>query len=187
MDDKRELELMVIAREVEKNGSLVLLKRHYYKHGQKLKNKNIRFQECIFIDSKNKTYLEFVGSIFPQEVKTLKNGLFRIRYMSKGAINFISTILPYLKDKKRQAELILEYSKLKRDGGYRISEEMQNKRLEIYKELKMEKKNLKKRFSVSSSCEKSASEKTSQHKQPNQYQPIEKNQILENLENLFLK
>lgn len=140
---ENEQELITIARELDKNGSLVLLKRFYYKNSKKQKHKNIRFQECVFIDTQHKHFLEFIVGLFPQDIKEIKPNHFRLKYMSKGAIDFLTKLLPYLKKKKKQAELILEYSKLKRTGGYRIPEDVQEKRLLIYKELQREKKLLK--------------------------------------------
>lgn len=140
---ENEQELITIAREFDKNGSIVLLKRFYYKNSKKQKNKSIRFQECVFIDTPHKHFLEFIVGVFPQEIKEIKPNYFRLRYMSRGAIDFLSKLLPYLRKKKKQAELVLEYSKLKREGGYRISEELQNARLLIYKQLQQEKRGLK--------------------------------------------
>jgi hypothetical protein len=140
---ENEHELMTIARELDKNGSIVLIKRFYYKYTKKQKNKSVRFQECVFIDTQHRHFLEFIIGVFPQEIKEIRPNQFRLKYMSKGAINFLSALLPYLRRKKRQAELVLEYSKLKREGGYRISEEVQEKRINIYKELQKEKKILK--------------------------------------------
>lgn len=141
MEIDREHELITIARELDKNGSIVLLKRFYYKNHQKQEDKNIRFQECVFIDTTHKHFLEFIVGVFPQNIKSIRNNYYRIKYMSKGAISFLQEVLPYLKRKKRQAELVLEYSKLKRTGGYRVPDDIRQRRLEIYKELEKEKKN----------------------------------------------
>lgn len=186
MTELQEQELITIGREIDKNGSFVLLKRFYYKHGRKLKNKSIRFQECFFLDTTHKTYLEFIVGVFPQKIVEVKPKIFRIKYMSKGAISFIEKLLPYIKDKKPQAELILEYSKLKRDGGYRVPEELQQKRVEIYKKLKEEKRKLKKRSSTSSVYGKLLSEKALQPTLLDQYQSTDKNQILDYLSDLIL-
>lgn len=140
MEMDRERELITIARELDKNGSIVLLKRFYYKNHQKRDDKNIRFQECVFIDTTHKHFLEFIIGVFPQNIKQIRNNYYRIKYMSKGAIAFLREILPYLKRKRRQAELVLEYSKLKRTGGYRVPDDVRQRRLEIYKELEKEKK-----------------------------------------------
>lgn len=142
-NENYEQELITIARELDKNGSIVLLKRFYYKNSRKQKDKDIRFQECVFIDSNHKHFLEFIVGLFPQEIKEIRPHTFRLKYMSKGAINFLNKLLPFLRKKKRQAELVLEYSKLKRTGGYRISDEIKAQRLSIYKQLQSEKKNLK--------------------------------------------
>lgn len=143
METDIEQELITIARELDKNGSIVLLKRFYYKNSKKQKNKDIRFQECVFIDSNHKHFLEFIVGLFPQEIKEIRPHFFRLKYMSQGAINFLTKVTPFLKKKKKQAELVLEYSKLKRTCGYRISDEIKIQRLLIYKQLQEEKKILK--------------------------------------------
>lgn len=141
--DNLEHELMTIARELDKNGSIILLKRFYYKNGKKQAHKGFRLQEVVMIDTFHRHYLEFIADIFPQEIKKVKDG-FRLKYFSHKAIDFLEKVSPYLVKKKPQADLVLQFSKLKGSRGVRIDPEIAAQKMAIYKELLKEKERFKK-------------------------------------------
>lgn len=136
--DNKEYELMTIAREFDRKGSFILLKRYYYKNGRKKRNRPLRFQEVISMDSSRSSFLEFIIGVFPQDIKKIPTG-FRLKYFSIQAVQLIEAIYPYLDKKKKQAEIILEFSKLKNKRGHRMTQETIDRKLQLFKELQREK------------------------------------------------
>jgi len=141
--DYSEHELMTIGKELDKSCSFVLLKRQQYRNHKRVKGSTLRFQEVVMIDRRDRHFLEFIVGVFPQEIRKISKG-FRLKYYSKEAVYFIWTILPYLKRKKRLAELILEYTELKSHKEYKISKETQAKRMSIYRQLQAERARIRK-------------------------------------------
>ena len=135
--DYSEHELMTIAKELDRSASFVLIKRQYYKNHKRIKKSILRFQEVVFIDRKDKHFLEFIIGVFPQEIKKIHTG-FRLKYFSKEAVYLLWTLLPYLNKKKRLAELILKYAEIKSASKHKITQEEQEKRLAVYAELQAE-------------------------------------------------
>lgn len=83
-----------------------------------LNQKLIYIRPYIKVTSTNREVIEYISTIFERNMDVTKyrewKTAFNVRITSlKGVLNVLETILPYLKVKKRQAELLINYCKLR--------------------------------------------------------------------------
>lgn len=104
LDSPSETDLSYLAGIIDGEGSMGI-------YNQKIRGKKISQLITLSIamvrlEAISKLQKHFGGKIF---IQTNRNPTFRIKYSSRSAITVLTQILPYLKLKKRQAELCIDF------------------------------------------------------------------------------
>jgi hypothetical protein len=132
LENVPQLELVRLAAFMDGEGSIVL-------GNQKRRIRNLRLQLCNTDPRLILWAKELFGGSMSREIKhgKVKNtrNIFRWHVSSKQAELLLKAILPYLILKKEQAEVALAYRTTVGSVGKRVSEETNQKRIDLNKQL----------------------------------------------------